>query len=125
MKLITIAMMTAVIVSGSAFAGGGNDNHGGNPWQNPSSLNEKVTIFQSGNSNGADVNQDTSKDSTIYVEQAGTGNYAKDYQKATNSSMTSKQYGDRNSVNLTQTAGGSSIYVQQAGVANWANVYQH
>lgn len=124
MKLIPIAILSAVIVSGSAFAGGGHDNDN-NGWQNPSSLNEKVTIFQSGNSNGADVNQDTSKDSTIYVEQAGTGNYAKDYQKATNSSITSKQYGDRNSVNLTQTAGGSSIYVQQAGVSNWANVYQH
>lgn len=113
MNLIKVAVVGAMMISGSAMA---------HIYQAPQ---EKVTLYQYGNNNGADVVQTRSDDSTIYSLQSGTKNYVKAFQRADDADLTVKQYGYNNYANVSQTRDNASAYVEQSGNRNWANVTQN
>lgn len=149
MKLLKVAVIAAIVVSGSAMAGsvpqwgGPGGNHGNN-----NGPDEKLTVYQYGGNNLVNSLQSDARDSTIDVRQHGFGNTADLSQgaddstidlnqrgfgnSATVSQWTGKnlsvdvsQSGGRNAVDIRQTANGSEANITQVGFGNRVNAGQY
>ncbi|HBU96231.1 MAG TPA: curlin, partial [Leclercia adecarboxylata] len=79
MKLLKVAVIAAIVVSGSAMAGSvpqwGNHHGGGNNGGNNISP-ETLTVYQYGGRNNVDALQSDARGSEITVSQSGFGNDA-------------------------------------------------
>lgn len=145
MKFIKVAVLAAIVVSGSAFAGSiPQYGHGGSTSGPNSQLgifqygssnsavalqtdarDSSLKITQSGHSNGADVGQG-SDDSTIILSQNGSRNSATlDQWNSRDSDMNVSQYGVGNGALVNQTASQSFVQVQQVGYGNNATANQY
>lgn len=149
MKLLKVAVIAAIVVSGSAMAGSvpqwGN-NHGGNGNNNVSP--ESLTVYQYGDRNNVDALQSDARGSEITVRQNGSGNDADLSQGADSSeisltqrgqgneatisqwsgrdlSATVSQSGGRNEVDLRQTMNGASANITQVGFGNTVTAGQY
>ncbi|MGK9171626.1 curlin major subunit CsgA [Yokenella regensburgei] len=146
MKLFKVAVVAALVVSASAFAGsvpqyghGNHDNSGPDSdlsiYQSGSgnsalalqtnARGSETTIRQNGASNGADVGQGSDR-SEISLSQNGFRNSATiDQWNSHNSDITVSQYGGRNGALVNQTASDSSVLVHQVGFGNNATANQY
>jgi major curlin subunit len=148
MKLLKVAVIAAIVASGSAMAGSipqwGN-NHGGS---NNNVSPESLTVYQYGGRNNVDALQSDARGSEINVTQSGFGNDADLSQGADKSeinltqkghgneatisqwsgrdlSATVKQQGGRNEVDLRQTMNGATANITQVGFGNTVTAGQY
>lgn len=135
MKLIKLAAVCAIVVSGSAFA------------VLPQFVSETVKIYQNGGLNGADVDQNHAFGSLVDIKQDGVKNFADVYQSGNKSDLkidqkhydnyakvdqtadfadvNVKQSGWKNVAIVNQSMDFASTSIDQHGYNNWANVNQH
>ncbi|WP_333850125.1 curli major subunit CsgA [Leclercia sp.] len=126
MKLLKVAVIAAIVVSGSAMAGSipqwGN-NHGGNGNNNVSP--ETLTVYQYGGRNNVDALQSDARGSEITVTQSGFGNDADLSQGADSSSIDLNQRGQGNSATISQWSGKDlTANVRQSGGRNDVDLRQ-
>ncbi|WJD48166.1 MULTISPECIES: curli major subunit CsgA [unclassified Enterobacter] len=122
MKFIKVAVVAAIVVSGSAFAGSipqyGHGGHNSGP-------NSELGIFQYGSTNAALALQTDARDSSLTITQNGTGNGADVGQGSDDSTIELTQTGSRNNATIDQwNSRDSEINVNQHGVLNGALVNQ-
>jgi major curlin subunit len=103
MKLLKVAVIAAIVVSGSAMAGsvpqyghGGNGGWGGNN----SGPNSTLSIYQYGGNNAALALQSDARDSDVTIRQSGFGNGADVGQGADSSSIDLNQHGFGNNATI-------------------------
>ena len=135
MKLWKIVAVSALVVSGSAFAtspghGGGGSDHGHNP---PSSTvptftatqwNSEIQIYQQGTANLANATQTGAQKSLTAVNQDGFRNTSGTNQTGDGSLISVAQKGEYNTANVSQSANGSKVLVSQNGSGNYAQASQ-
>ncbi|CAM3678782.1 curli major subunit CsgA [Rahnella victoriana] len=131
MKLWKIVAVSALVVSGSAFAG-----HGGGgdytptppvstvPTFTATQWNSEIQIYQQGTSNLANATQSGAQKSLTSIGQDGYRNTASTNQTGDGSLVSVSQKGDFNNANVAQTANGSKVLVSQNGSGNYAQASQ-
>lgn len=118
MNLLKVAALAALVVSGSALAGGYFPQPSGH---------EKLSIYQEGVNNVALADQSSSPDAVIDIKSTGYNNYVKSTQTGAKDSDTFvvQSQGGKNTAITNQTADSSTLSVTQVGWGNYANAYQH